>query len=540
MPGGLSQQPRTQLAQYLQRGGSFFQEVGEEIYNAAGLSLVSGTPLEQLEGATLASAIDNRATPLQQDSLLGPLSTAAQAGLYAAFPAQGLKDIGGAGNATERAIGWQQMLREAPLVGSHIENRLREQFDFAEGESIRDMAGFDDYVGTQEEQADAIKYTDDQLKDLIREYKLTTTEVKNYNYEIEQYLPLQDKMKHGLVEIITLEEAMGKETGRTAEQIEFLGLAFSHLQGLAPEDQLAKINDLFGKIADATQEEIDHLEKLKLALNIDVVNKMAEGLGGKLTQEFKKFVDNIEELGANPFSGMGRKMLDEMKDAGLFQTIFPVDPPAWLDNFYSNLDQFEHAMLVQQTVAIADSDAYQGLATANLPTQGGQTGDAETMLEIQDMLNAQRETLELMRTEWEQIVMYAKEFGIELGETTVPTTQALDTVINTSKQNMGYMLADLGTLGGVASEANDQAAPLWQALTGAHNDAKNVKASLESLNNKVFRVTVRVAYEADEVYGVPDAAGIFNSQDSLRQEEASAVEDTRRSTEPDYPTNVLT
>ena len=297
------------------------------------------------------------------------------------------------------------------------------------------------------------------------------------------------------------------------ESVRDLGLEFATLQGLAPEDQLQEIAAWFDAISNPNPREIGHY----LNLLTDFVNQ-------------PEVQSNIAEAVAESLFELGTA-LDETDYADRL-AVLSGQLESWADNVHTTLDFSAHQQVLADIHKLLNDPLGEGLGTpaASLPNQGGGGEEPEGPFAA----------FARIKQTWADIVGYVKDFGIEVEETTKPNMEAVETVISNTKENMGYMLADLGTLGGTAEEATEQAGPLWDALTTANANAKAIRDHLEAINGETYKVTVQVAYEADPVYGVPDAgsAGLIGgnnaAEEDNRRQESAATEDTRRSVEPDY------
>ena len=129
LPGGLSQQPRTQFAQHLRTGGSLFQNVNPEVYSDVGVSLVTGTPAEQLDAQLRASVINNEMAPSFFDALPGGRTMRGLLSKSSPF----LAPLGFTG---AMGAGFQEFLHGLPLIGEGILAADRSMYGFGEGKPI--------------------------------------------------------------------------------------------------------------------------------------------------------------------------------------------------------------------------------------------------------------------------------------------------------------------------------------------------------------------------------------------------------------------
>lgn len=136
LPGGFSQVPRVDLAQYIRRGGTLFPSIFGDVRRDPGLSIVSGTPAEQLQAAIDASVIrgstenlsfQEQATGVAASSLVDIRNIAPGVAGLVSGGRLGDAEVVGAGLATAQGL---------PLIGEGVTRSLREQYEFPEGSPI--------------------------------------------------------------------------------------------------------------------------------------------------------------------------------------------------------------------------------------------------------------------------------------------------------------------------------------------------------------------------------------------------------------------
>lgn len=587
-PGGLSEVPRSQTASYVRKGNDLITGVPLDILRDPGLSVVSATREEQLDAATAASVMTGESVPGGTlGGVYGDVLDAFNPGTYVGMATDlfdpstwwGSRE-GSAREESARAAAGQQALRDNMFVGGNFEKHLRDQFSIPEGTPLREHHGAvtaiqQGYVadpmiaehgfsgltagatgirggpsrseitniktsilggeGRSTNEAVAILadlsdatggISEEALRGVEAGTDLTAV-VKALEEGTARFNDTTEVEETRLIAIAKKMNEAGVGFEQASAKLRLLGTEFSSLQGLAPEDQLREIAARIQAI------DVPDLEDVGKFLNLisDFVNQpeVQRTIADDVADSLFNLGKSLDEVTTGDrlavLSGQLGEWAAQVTTGGVIEGEYsPGDVAAFGD--------VQHQEALASIVSILRQDPASTTLAALLPgysEEGAAAGE-----ERPEWSEEHKERVTSIKDLWAGIRESVSGIGLEVQEVTTPSLSMVGEVIGTSKENMGLLLADLGTIGGTSLEAEEQAKPLWNALAKAHEDAKAVVAHMDALNGKTFNVTVRVAYEADEVYGVPDAGPILQSQDNLRRQESAATEDTRRSVEPDY------